>query len=91
VDMVMNGHIHYYMRSKPMKGGKVVGSYNEGTAYVESVGIPTKPEKRPEEPYAVVRNFNGDIYQYVKIDGNTLNFKAVNSDNKVIDSFTIKK
>jgi hypothetical protein len=91
VDLVMNGHIHYYMRSKPMKGGKVVNSYNEGTAYVESVGIPTKPEKRPEEPYAEVRNFNGDIYQYVKIDGNKLNFKAVNSDNKVIDSFTIKK
>jgi len=91
VDMVMNGHIHYYMRSSPMKGGKVVGSYNEGTAYVESVAIPTKPETHPEESYAVVRNFNGDIYQYVKIEGNKLNFTAVNSDNKVIDSFTIKK
>jgi hypothetical protein len=89
--MVMNGHIHYYMRSKPMKGGKVVDSYNEGTAYVESVGIPTKPEDRPEEPYAEVRNFNGDLYQHIKIDKNTLSFKAVNSDNKVIDSFTIKK
>ncbi|HXS58940.1 MAG TPA: metallophosphoesterase family protein [Hanamia sp.] len=91
VDMVMNGHIHYYMRSKPMKGGKVVSSYNEGTAYVESVGIPTKPEKHPEESYAAVRDFNGDIYQYVKVEGNKLSFTAVNSDNKVIDSFTIRK
>ncbi len=91
VDMVMNGHIHYYMRSKPMKGGKVVSSYNEGTAYVESVGIPTKPEKHPEESYAAVRNFSGDLYQYVKIEGNKLSFTAVNSDNKVIDSFTIRK
>jgi len=91
VDMVMNGHIHYYMRTKPMKGGKVVGSYNEGTAYVESVAIPTAPEKHPEEPYTVVRNFNGDIYQYVKIEGNKLSFIATSSDNKVIDSFTIKK
>ncbi|MGN6212648.1 fibronectin type III domain-containing protein [Parafilimonas sp.] len=91
VDMVMNGHIHYYMRTKPMKGGKVVGSYNEGTAYVESVAIPTKPETHPEEPYAVLRNFNGDLYQYVKIEGNTLSFTATNADNKVIDSFTIKK
>lgn len=91
VDMVMNGHIHYYMRSKPMKGGKVVPSYNVGTAYIESIGIPTKPEKRPEESYAAVRDFHGDLYQYVKIDGNTLSFTAVNSDNKVIDSFTIKK
>jgi len=91
VDMVMNGHIHYYMRTKPMKGGKVVGSYNQGTAYVESVAIPTAPEKHPEEPYTVLRNFNGDIYQYVKIEGNRLSFTATNSDNKVIDSFTIKK
>lgn len=89
--MVMNGHIHYYMRTKPMKGGKVVGSYNQGTAYVESVAIPTAPEKHPEEPYTVLRNFNGDIYQYVKIEGNRLSFTATNSDNKVIDSFTIKK
>ena len=91
VDMVMNGHIHYYMRSMPMKGGKVVSSYNEGTAYVESVGIPTKPEKHPEESYAAVRDFNGDLYQYVKIEGKKLSFIAVNSDNKVIDSFTIRK
>lgn len=91
VDMVMNGHIHYYMRSQPMKGGKVVSSHKEGTVYVESIGIPTKPKERPDEPYAVVRNFNGDIYQYIKIDGNKLNFKAVNSDNKEIDSFVIQK
>ena len=89
--MVMNGHIHYYMRSMPMKGGKVVSSYKEGTAYVESIGIPTKPEKQPEESYAAVRNFNGDIYQYVKIEGNKLSFTAVNSGNKIIDSFTIEK
>ncbi len=91
VDMVMNGHIHYYMRSKPMKGGKVVSSYKDGTAYVESIGIPTPPEKHPEETYAAVRNFSGDIYQYVKIEGRKLSFTAVNSDNKVIDSFTIRK
>jgi hypothetical protein len=91
VDMVMNGHIHYYMRTKPMKAGKVVSSYKEGTAYVESVGIPTKPEKRPEEPYTIVRNFSGDLYQYVKIEGNKLSFSAMNSDNKVIDSFAIQK
>lgn len=91
VDMVMNGHIHYYMRTKPMKGGKVVSSYGEGTAYVESIGIPTKPEKHPDEPYTVVRNFNGDIYQYVRIEGKKMMFWAANSDNSVIDSFTIKK
>lgn len=66
-----------------MKARRVVSSYKEGTAYVESVGIPTKPEKRPEEPYTVVRNFSGDLYQFVKIEANKLSFAAMNSDNKL--------
>ena len=91
VDMVMSGHIHYYMRSNPMKDGKVVKSYNDGTAYVISVGIPTGPRAITDELYAAVRNTEGDLYQYMKIDGNQLTYKAVNSANKLIDSFSIKK
>jgi hypothetical protein len=91
VDMVMSGHIHYYMRSNPMKAGKVVQSYNDGTAYVISVGIPTNPHPITDEPYAAVRNTDGDLYQYMKIDGNQLTYTAVNSANKLIDSFSIKK
>ena len=90
-DMVLGGHIHYYMRSKPMKEGKVVKSYNDGTAYIISVGIPTGPHDRTEEPYAQVRNGEGHLYQYVKIAGNKLEFKAVNGSGKVIDSFEIRK
>ena len=63
VDMVFNGHIHYYMRSKPMKGGQVVDSYNDGTAYIISVGIPNRPHQITDEPYAVVRNTEGQLYQ----------------------------
>ncbi|MBL7970915.1 MAG: metallophosphoesterase family protein, partial [Prolixibacteraceae bacterium] len=54
VDMVFGGHIHYYMRSKPMKGGQVVGSYNDGTAYIISVGIPSRNQEITDEPYAAV-------------------------------------
>ncbi len=91
VDMVMSGHIHYYMRSNPMKAGKVVKSYNDGTAYVISVGIPTGPRAITDEPYAAVRNTDGDLYQYMKIDGNQMTYTALNSANKLIDSFSIKK
>jgi hypothetical protein len=91
VDMVFGGHIHYYMRSKPMKGGQVVGSYNDGTAYVISVGIPSRNQEITDEPYAAVRNQEGQLYQYVKIDGNQLSMTTVNANNKVIDSFEIKK
>ena len=89
--MVFGGHIHYYMRSKPMKGGQVVGSYNDGTAYVISVGIPSRNQEITDEPYAAVRNQEGQLYQYVKIDDNQLSMTTVNANNKVIDSFEIKK
>ncbi len=91
VDMVMSGHIHYYMRSKPMKGGKVVGSYNDGTAYIISVGIPDEKKQITVEPYAQVRNTKGHLYQYVQIRDRVLTVKSVNFGGMVIDSFNIKK
>ena len=90
-DMVFGGHIHYYMRSKPMKAGKVVGSYKEGTAYIISVGIPNGDRNMTEEPYAAVRNGAGHIFQYVKIEGNTLTSESVNFQGKLIDTFTLTK
>jgi hypothetical protein len=91
VDMVFNGHIHYYMRSKPMKAGRVVSSYNDGIAYIISVGIPNRPHQITDEPYAVVRNTEGHLYQYLKIQGNKLSFESVNFDNQIIDQFNIIK
>lgn len=91
VDMVMSGHIHYYMRSKPMKDGQVVASYKDGTAYIISIGIPERTRQMTDEPYAVTRNAEGHLYQYVKINGKELSFISVNASNKVIDSFSIKK
>lgn len=91
VDMVYGGHLHYYMRSNPMKAGKVVASYKDGTAYIISVGIPNQNRLLTEEPYALVRDGRGHLYQYVKIDGNTLRFESVNIQGKIIDSFTLNK
>lgn len=91
VDLVMGGHIHYYMRSNPMNGGQVVSSPHDGTVYVISIAIPTKPHEMPDEPYAVTRNTDGHLYQYVKIEGDHLSFTTLNADNKIIDSFEVKK
>jgi len=91
VDMVFGGHLHYYMRSKPMKGGKIVPSYKEGTAYVISVGISNSDQQFDVEPYAEVTDSKGQLFQYVKIDGNTLHFESVNAQGKLIDSFNLKK
>jgi len=91
VDMVFGGHIHYYMRSKPMKGGEVVDSYNNGTAYVISIGIPSRNRDIGEEPYAAVRFSEGQYYQYISINGNELTYTAFDSEGKVADSFNINK
>lgn len=91
VDMVFGGHLHYYMRSKPMNQGKIVPTYQEGTAYIISVGIPNRDQEMKDEPYAKVRDSRGHLYQYVKIEGNKLYFESVNSDGKIIDSFFLRK
>ncbi len=91
VDMVYGGHLHYYMRSKPMKAGKVVSSYQDGTAYIISVGIPNRGQKMTDEPYSEVRNGLGHLYQYVKIEGNRLSLESVNFQGKLIDSFNLTK
>ena len=91
VDMVFGGHIHYYMRSKPMNGGVVTDSYKDGTVYMISIGIPSHHENIGEEPYAAVRYGEGQFYQYLKVEGNKLTFTTFDSENKVADSFTIKK
>lgn len=91
VDMVFGGHIHYYMRSKPMKAGKVVDSYNDGTAYVISIGIPSKTDDYTDEPYAEVRKMEGQYYQYLTIEGSRLTYSTFDSKNQLVDSFKINK
>lgn len=91
VNMVFSGHIHYYMRSKPMKAGEVTDSYKEGTAYIISLGIPGRNQDPTEEPYAAVRNMDCWLYQHIQIEKNKLTYQSVNFDGEVIDSFEIQK
>ena len=89
--MVFGGHIHYYMRSKPMKAGEVVDSYNNGTVYIISIGIPSRSRDIGDEPYAAVRFGEGQYYQYIKINRNELSYTAIDTVGKVDGSFNIKK
>lgn len=91
VDMVMGGHIHYYMRSRPMAGGKVVDSFDKGTVYAISISIPWKHDTIHPEPYAVKQYPEGYYYQRVEIDGKTLKYKSVDINGVVKDEFVINK
>lgn len=89
VDMVMGGHIHYYMRSKPMNAGKVVDDYSKGTVYAISISIPAKHEHLAPEPYAVKQYAEGYFYQRVEVGRNVMKYKAMDEDGKVRDEFEI--
>ena len=91
VDMVMGGHTHYYMRTKPMHGGEVVRSPKEGTVYAISIGIPSEHENMLDEPYAEVRFGEGPFYQHMDISGHRLTYQVFDKEGKLRDEMVIQK
>lgn len=91
VDMVMSGHMHYYLRTKPMFNEKPVDSPAKGTIYTMSISIEGKQEAWPDEDYAVVRYQGGPLYQYIKIDGNKLEYKCLDPEGNIKDKLVIVK
>ena len=91
VDMVISGHIHYYMRSKPMNQGKVVDSFKDGTVYAISIGTEVKHDDIGEEPYAEKRFKEGQFYQHMAIKDSVLKYTTYNKVGEIVDAFEIKK
>ncbi|AWV97065.1 purple acid phosphatase family protein [Arcticibacterium luteifluviistationis] len=91
VDMVMSGHIHYYMRTKPMNAGKVVNSFKEGTVYAVSIGTHGNHDDIGQEPYAVTRYKDGQFYQHMEIKDKVLKYTTYNKEGKIVDELLIDK
>lgn len=91
VDMVMSGHIHYYMRSKPINNGKVVDHFSKGTVYAVSIGTHGNHDDIGEEPYAEKRFKDGRFYQHMTITDNVLQYNTYNEVGEIVDMFEIKK
>lgn len=91
VDMVMNGHFHYYLRTQPMKDSQPVGRADNGTRYVMSVGTRGKNDDSPAEPYAEKVLKEGYLYQYVQLDGKRLSFTCIDAEGKIRDRFELAK
>ncbi len=91
LDMAFSGHVHYYVRSKPMYQGQAVASPAEGTIYVTSVAIPASDEEKPDERYTEVHFGGGMIYQQISIEGNCLTYQVFDIDGHVRDELVIKK
>ena len=55
VDMAFNGHVHYYMHSKPINNGKVVKDPSQGTIYLISLAIHNRGDRKFKvEPFSDV-------------------------------------
>ena len=85
VDLVLCGHQHVYMRTKPINGitymmadsGQKLSHY-----YRQGDALPAYVKKISTE------NSTFEVY---KVDGNRFSVKVCNGDNKVIDAFSLKK
>ncbi len=92
VDLALQGHDHAYLRTWPMKGDERVGSAAEGTIYIVSVSG-TKFYDQGDFDYTEFGMTNVATYQVLdlRIDGNTLTYKAYDLEGKVRDEFVIEK
>ncbi len=88
LDFVISGHFHYYLRTYPMKAGKVE---KNGTIYMTSVGTSAAREAKNPQPFVFKRAENGNFYQVVNIKGNKLEMTAYDSQGKVVDTFEVVK
>ena len=91
VDMMMGGHMHYYLRTKPIFNGKTVDDPAKGTIYTMSISIEGKQEEWPDEDYAVKRYPDGPLYQHLTIIGNKLFYKCLDPEGNVKDELVIEK
>lgn len=80
VDLVFNGHFHYYHRSKDDQKPK----------YIMSVATRVKGDNiQIKEGEHLVQQ--GYLYQHVKVDKDKLELTAVDSSGNIIDNFNIIK
>lgn len=90
VDVVFNGHQHVYMRTKPMKEGKVQESGN-GVIYVMGNAGTKYYAAGSNCNYISKEIANVSNYQIINIDQDTFTLTSKEAGGQIIDSFTIKK
>jgi len=92
VDLVLSGHVHYYLRTYPLKNGQRMATPAEGTIYMISVAVPERGLKRKAPEYAAAADFSGvPLYQLFTINGNRLISRAYDAEGKVCDELVIEK
>ncbi|MCP4640358.1 MAG: metallophosphoesterase [bacterium] len=91
VDMAFHGHVHYYLRTKPMNNLKPVASPADGTIYTISIAQSGRKYPQPKADWVEERFTGTACYPKVDIDGNRMTYRAYDIDGKVLDELVIEK
>ena len=91
LDMMLQGHVHYYLRTRPMKNGWPVESPADGTIYIISVGLPGRERPRKVPDYVEKYMSGGPWYQKLDINGKQLVYRTYDEDARVCDEMIIEK
>ncbi len=91
VDIALQGHFHYYMRSHPIRRGKPVSDPADGTIHLMSIAIDNPERNLPDAPYAAVQFGGTPLYQTFEVDGRRLTVRAHDPEGNVRDEFTLTK
>jgi predicted phosphodiesterase len=90
VDVVLNGHIHVYERTWPIRAGKV--DQKAGIVYVTSGGGGGRLEDFAPTPAFFKHQFRSDFhFCHVAVHNGTFHLKAFDHDGRLFDQFTLKK
>ncbi|MDN5365309.1 MAG: acid phosphatase type 7 [Thermacetogenium sp.] len=90
VDMVFVGHQHVYMRTRPLREGRIRPD-GEGVVYVMGNAGTKYYGPGLDRDYMAKQVAWISNYQVIDIDGDTLTMTARDADGQVIDSYTIVK
>jgi hypothetical protein len=90
LDIVMSGHVHNYLRTKPMYDDHPVTSPSQGTIYLISIAIPDN-DPQPRLSFADSQVSGEMLYQKISINGGLLEYESMNINGIVMDSLKIRK
>lgn len=91
VDLVLTGHVHTHLRTAPMRAGKKMDSAAEGTVYVQTVSIPSRPARAEKPDFVDAWVGGGAFCNVIEVGRNTLRFQTYNAEGEVKDEFVLEK